>query len=239
MALTLGKDRSKLSKRHGATALREYREQGYLPEAMFNYLALLGWNPGDGREVISREELIEAFSLERLRKSGAIFDSEKLDWMNGKYVQQLFERNPDELVKRSLEFFPSNSKAETQKPKLLKILEIEKNRIKKLSDLKRGTAFFFERPEYDKELLRWKGAQDFANIKKHLEAAKKIIAEDGDVMVYAELHGRGEVLWPLRAALSGRTASPGPFEIIEVLGKEKTIARIEIALKKLHDALQT
>lgn len=233
MALTLGRDRSKLSKRHGATALREYREQGYLPEAMFNYLALLGWNPGDEREVMGKEDLIEAFSLERLQKSNAIFDIEKLDWMNGKYIRDLFEDNPQELLERSKQFFADNSKLKIQNSKLLKILEIEKERMRKLSELTESAQFFFERPQYDKELLRWKGEQDFANIKKHLEAVKKIIAEDGDVMVYANAQGRGEVLWPLRVALSGRSASPGPFEIMEVLGNEETIKRIDIAIKKL------
>lgn len=252
IALTLGKDRSKLSKRHGATALREYREQGYLPEAMLNYLALLGWNPGDEREIMSREELIEAFSLERLQKSNAIFDSEKLDWMNGKYINQLFEQDPDELLKRSKEFFPDDNTLPMTNDRLLKILEIEKERIEKLSDLKENTAFFFERPEYEVNLLRWKGSQDIADVARHLEAAKKIIAEDGparparldeasakraggDVMAYADEHGRGEVLWPLRVALSGRKASPGPFEIMEVLGKEETIKRIDFALEKLVD----
>ena len=242
MALTLGKDRSKLSKRHGATALRAYREQGYLPEAMFNYLALLGWNPGDEREVMGKEELIEAFSLEHLQKSGAIFDVEKLDWMNGQYIQQLFNRDPDELLKRSKDFFPKNFQ-------LLKILEIEKERIKKLSDLTESTRFFFERPEYEANLLRWKGTQDFADIKNHLEAVKQIIAEDGDVMAYADEQarppspaaqdaggrGRGEVLWPLRVALSGQAASPGPFEIMEVLGKEETMIRIELAVEKIKN----
>ena len=234
MALTLGKDRSKLSKRHGATALRDYRDQGYLPEAMLNYLALLGWNPGDEREIMSRDELIGAFSLERMQKSNAVFDIEKLDWMNGEYIQRLSEQNPHELLERSKKFFPINSKFQIPNSKLLKILEIEKERIKKLGDLRENTAFFFEQPEYDKELLRWKGMQDFTNIKKHLEAIKKIIAEDGDVMAYADMHGRGEVLWPLRVALCGRAASPGPFEIMEVLGREETLARIDTALEKLE-----
>ncbi len=252
MALTLGKDRSKLSKRHGATALRDYREQGYLPEAMLNYLVLLGWNPGDEREVMEREELIEAFSLERLQKSAAIFDSEKLDWMNGKYIKKLFNENPDTLLEQSRKFFPDSDKLLMTNGQLFKILDIEKERIKKLSDLKENTAFFFKRPEYDADLLRWKGSQDIADVTKHLEAAKKNIAEDGparparlaefsakraggDVMAYADIHGRGEVLWPLRVALSGRAASPGPFEIMEVLGKEETIKRIDFALQKLVD----
>lgn len=236
MALTLGKDRSKLSKRHGATALREYRDQGYLPEAMLNYLALLGWNPGDGREVMSKEELVGAFSLERLQKSNAIFDIDKLDWMNGKYIQKLFNENPDKLLEQSRKFFPDDDKLLTINDKLLKILEIEKERIKKLSDLKENAAFFFERPEYDANLLRWKGSQDIADVATHLEAAKKMIAEDSDIMMaYANEHGRGEVLWPLRVALSGRAASPGPFEIMEVLGKEETRKRIDLALQKLVD----
>lgn len=234
IALTLGKDRSKLSKRHDAIALREYRAQGYLSEAMLNYLALLGWNPGDEREIMSREELVEAFSLERLQKSNAIFDIVKLNWMNGEYIKMMFKDNPQKLIEQSEPFF-SKFYATSQNSNLLKILEIEKDRIKTLSDLQESTDFFFEEPEYEGELLRWKSAQKLANIKMHLENVKKIISEGGDVMIYANQAGRGEVLWPLRVALSGRKASPGPFEIMEVLGKEETIMRIDRALAKLRD----
>ena len=156
LPLILGPDRSKLSKRHGATSVDEYREQGYLPEALVNFMALLGWNPGGEREIFSKEELIREFSLEKVQKSGAVFDVKKLDWINGEYIRRL---PPEELLKRANTFLPSNYTLYPI-PYTLHVLVLEQPRLHKLSEIGERTDYFFRPPEYDKELLRWKDMSD-------------------------------------------------------------------------------
>lgn len=235
LPLILGPDRSKLSKRHGATSLNEYREQGYLPEALFNFMALLGWNPGGDQEIFTKDELVQKFSLGRIQKSGAIFDVTKLDWMNGEYIRAL---SAEELYDRVGEFLPEQ--ANTVDPeRVKKILMLEQPRLKKLSELKERTVFFFTQPDYDKDLLRWKKMSD-AEIKNSLILSLEIMAAMPTGISVEEVEkvfmdrigigDKGMVLWPLRAALSGKKASPSPFEIIEVLGKEETKKRIRHAI---------
>src|SRR3989338_8920799 len=191
LPLILGSDRSKLSKRHGAEALSEYKKLGYLPEAMFNFLALLGWHPEDDREIFTKEELIEQFSLERVQKGGAIFDKRKLDWISREYIKKLDGKD-----------FTTEAK------------------------------FIFELGDYDPALLIWKNASR-EDTKKRLEKAFELIFSSGDVVAYAKKEGMGEVLWPLRVSMSGLKNSPGPIEIMEVLGKEESLKRIRHAISKL------
>lgn len=255
LPLILGTDRSKLSKRHGAFAVNEYKEAGYLPEALTNFMALLGWSPGDDREILSLKELVGLFSLDRVQKSGAAFDINKLDWMNGEYIRK---KTLKELIKLSQPFlkdFLQNTKslyldktstgqAKTQPPKkyLEEVLILEQPRLKKLSELAEKTDYFFREPKYDKELLRWKNMTDKETIDA-LEMSIKLLGKNKDKnkkeieKVFLEEAGRegdrGRLLWPLRAALSGKKASAGPFEIIEVLGTEKSINRLNSALSKI------
>ncbi|MEK7162248.1 MAG: glutamate--tRNA ligase [Patescibacteria group bacterium] len=225
LPLILGPDRTKLSKRHGAESIREYKEMGYLPEALVNFLSLLGWHPKDEKEMFSKEELIKEFSLERVQKGGAVFDIKKLDWMNSEYIRR---KSPSELLELSRLYL---GRADDEK--LEKITALEQLRLIKLSELREKTAYFFTAPEYPKELLRWKGTESYEVIKKHLEKICELLMDWEKIMAYAEKEGKGEVLWPLRAALSGRRASPGPFEIMEVLGKEESEKRIQYALRLL------
>lgn len=259
LPLILGPDRSKLSKRHGATSVGEYRKQGYLPEAIFNFMALLGWNSGGDKEIFSKDELIQKFSLEKVQKSGAIFDTTKLDWMNGEYIRKLA---PEELLDRVKPFLPKNKKAKSY---LLKVVTLEQPRLKKLSEIGERADYFFREPEYDKELLRWKDMTD-EEITKSLEAVgavfeevptEKFIAEELKEKIYLEKKGVlddqrikeaittkiykdgvrdfdfGRILWPLRVALTGKKASPGPFEIMEILGVKESKKRLEAAQRKL------
>ncbi|MBI3630850.1 MAG: glutamate--tRNA ligase, partial [Candidatus Sungbacteria bacterium] len=202
LPLLLGPDRSKLSKRHGATSIAEYRSQGYLPEAMVNFLALLGWNPGGEREILSKEELIGLFSLEKVQKSGGVFDVQKLDWMNGEYIRK---KSPEELTKLITPFIETLAVNAHEDISVRDIVTLEQPRLKRLSEIGERAGFFFKAPEYDKELLRWKKMSD----------------------------AQGALLWPLRAALSGKKASPGPFEIMKILGTDESIRRIQYAKEKL------
>ena len=244
LPLLLGPDRSKLSKRHGDTSVKDYREQGYLPEALLNFIALLGWNPGDDNEILSKEELIEKFDIEQVQKSGAIVDVQKLDWMNGEYIRK---KSSVELVSLCepylsdfLQFPISNS--QFSKEYIEKVIALEQPRLKKLSEIGEKTEFLFRQPEYDKELLKWKSMTDdelVESLNKSKEVLEKVKPEANQEelqKIFFEAIGtgdKGSILWPLRAALSGRKASPGPFEILEVLGTKESIKRIENAIAKL------
>jgi nondiscriminating glutamyl-tRNA synthetase len=272
LPLILGPDRSKLSKRHGATSLNEYKDLGYLPEAIVNFLALLGWNPGDNRELFSLEELTKEFSLEKIQKGGAIFNIEKLNWFNSHYLKQL---KLDELTELCIpylieeglikpnfkteqyppayggynlkqKYFIGKSKEEISFEKLKNIIGLEQERIKALSEIGEITKFFFIEPKYKPSLLTWKETKKQETIKSlDLLTSTLCDVKDQDfaaiklkdlLMPEAEKFGsgdRGKLLWPLRVALSGKEKSPGPFEIAEILGKEKTLKRIEQAKKLL------
>ncbi|MFC1700589.1 glutamate--tRNA ligase [Patescibacteria group bacterium] len=233
LPLILGNDKSKLSKRHGATSVGDYKKQGYLPEAIVNFIALLGWNPGTEKEIFSAKELIESFSLEKVQKSGAVFDIKKLDWLNGNYIRQM---DLDELTEKCFPYL------ETKDIKYAKkIVALEQERLKKISEIGELTKFFFKEPDYKLELLIWK-KMDLKEVKNNLELLLKELSKiddfeakslEGVIMPLTEKSGVGELLWPFRVALSGQKASPGPFEIAEVLGKEKTLKRIKYAIEKL------
>src|SRR3989344_2801823 len=242
LSMILGPDRSKLSKRHGATALFDYKDIGYLPEAMFNFLCLLGWSPKSDEEILSKEEITEQFSLEGVQKSGAIFNIEKLDWMNSMYIRNL---GVEELSNLCVPYLFGISKEDIDRERLEKIVELEQPRIKKLSELWENIEFFFkDELDYDRDLLKWKSMKG-GEIKESLTNLESLINEIPEenfskselekmMMPKVEEWGtkgvkvdRGRTLWPLRAALRGRVASPGPFEIMEILGKEKTLVRIK------------
>ncbi|PIR97398.1 MAG: glutamate--tRNA ligase [Candidatus Doudnabacteria bacterium CG10_big_fil_rev_8_21_14_0_10_41_10] len=243
LPLILAPDKSKLSKRHGAVSVTDYKEQGYLPEAIVNFIAFIGWNPGDNREIMSLSELVESFSLEKAQKGGAIFNTERLDWYNKEYIRK---KATAELGEMLVKYLPEKwaEVAEQRKDYWYKIAELEKERITKLSDIKEGIGYFFETPDYDKKLLLWKKAENLDESKTHLE---KIVAflnslnsEDFTsrdikeaIWNYAEEQGRGNVLWPLRVALTGLEKSPDPFLVAGILGKEETISRINNAIKKI------
>lgn len=240
LPLILGTDRSKLSKRHGAMSVLEYRQLGYLPETLFNFIALLGWHPKDDREIMSKEEIVREFSLEKVQKSGAIFDFQKLDWMNGEYIRK---KPLAELTALCVPFIsdflqkllPDN---EFSSEYIEKVVALEQPRLKKLSEIGELVEYFFREPTYVKELLQWKSMGD-AELLSSLEHTEKIIGtlETGSSKETIERifldeigdSAKGLILWPLRVALSGKKASPGPFEILEILGKEKSLKRVRAA----------
>lgn len=233
----LGADKKKLSKRFGAAAIREYRLQGYLSEPMVNFLTLLGWHPEKDREVLTREEIVKEFSFDRVQKSGAVFNPEKLDWLNGHYLRGLPVNEFAELLKS---FIPESWSS--QRDILLNAIPLTRERISKFTDFPEHAQFFFEAPTYEADLLKWKTMTREA-AKKSLEIvldAIKNISSDfsteailGTLSQIGEREGRGETFWPVRVALSGRQASPGPSEIAHAIGKEETIRRIETAIQKI------
>lgn len=225
--LILAPDRTKLSKRHGAVSVNEYRAQGFIPEALINYLALLGWNPGTEQELFTLDELVTHFSLERVHKGGAVFDLEKLKWFNQEHLRKLSdEEYASRLGGVDLKFIP-----------LLK--ERAKTLVEAREMLKE---FEYEAPS--QELLLKGSKSDAATVQKHLTATLDLLKVIEDkafmkekvqdaVFPYAEREGKAQTLWPLRVALSGREKSPDPFTLADLLGKEETLLRVEEALKKL------
>lgn len=253
LPLLLNTDRTKLSKRKGDVAVEDYIKKGYLEEAIINFVALLGWNPGKGstQEIFSLKELIEKFDLEKVHKAGAVFDLKKLDWLNSRYIQKL---SIDELYEKSLEFlkkkdFYKNAPPERKEKKYVKkVLSIERERLNNFSEAGEGNKFLFQDIEYDLELLRWKKMSD-ANLKISLDKSKEIlfgIGEEKWTRIFLEKifletppiyggAGKGELLWPLRVALTGEKKSPPPFEVAWALGKKECLKRIDAAIAKLAD----
>lgn len=239
--MILGIDRGRLSKRHGAVSVLEYRDRGYLPEALVNYLALLGWGTKEDEEVFTSEELVEKFSLERCGKTAAVFDANKLQWLNGVYIRQmpvdkLYPYALEELKKKDLLNEPVTLETEEY---LKKAFELEKEKIKLLTEIPDLLEFFFkEEIVYQEEavnrVLQKEGRGKILNELKELfskeenfgvenleELVRKYCAEKN-------LDTR-EVFHPLRVAVSGRTKGPGLFEMLSLLGKDRVLGRIEKA----------
>jgi len=246
LPMILGSDRAKLSKRHGAVSVMEYREQGYLPQAMVNFLALLGWSLDDRTEIMSQEELIANFSIERIGKTGAIFSQEKLGWMNGVYLRQL---SVDELVEQAMPFLerglPKKVKRPISQDYVRQIMPLIQERMRTLAEgVELASFFFLERLDYDPALLLERGLSR-ARALTALETAKERLADLSfeassleDVLrpLAAELELKtGELFGLLRVATTGRTAAPPLFETMAVLGKERCLKRIEAALEMLTD----
>lgn len=243
--LVVGTDGQKLSKRHGATATLDYRDQGYLADAMINFLAFVGWNPGNEQEIFTREQLIQEFSLERVQKSSAVFNTDKLNWINREHIRLLSPQDLQsdlEPFTAELRNLPNYSEEVFQK-----ILPLITERIYNFGELQNLIAegdfvYFFQQPKYQVENLIWKKGTKEDTI-KHLEAVVAMVSNVTDwtadgikstIWDYAEEHGRGDVLWPLRYALSGRDKSPDPFTLAAVLGPDTTKQRIKVALDQLE-----
>lgn len=243
LPLLLNKDKSKLSKRQGDVSVQDYLDKGYLPEALLNFVALLGWNPGKGseKEIYSLKELIKEFDIKNVHKGGAVFDIEKLDWINGLYIRELDDTILTEQCMPYLkQVEPGIEFAYAQK-----IVAVEKERLKKLSDISEDIGFFFADPEYDRGLLLWKKVSE-QQTREHLKLLFNYIL-DLDEKEFTEQklekniikwikknnYGVGDMLWPMRVALSGLKNSPGPFEIAGVLGKKTVERRLQHAIDKL------
>jgi glutamyl-tRNA synthetase len=232
--------KGKMSKRDGGTTVGEYRDSGYLPEAMINFLVLIGWHPMGDRELLSFEEMISEFSLERVQKGGAAFDKNKLDFFNAHYLKQL---PVSQLVSLLSDEKFSNPGWRENAGLFEKVVSVVRDRLVTLADFKKLAELFFVTPTYDTALLTWKKSTPQA-AKQNLEKCRELLREVHDaaftksaiealIMPVAEQLGKGDVLWPLRVALSGKDASPPPIELAEALGKVESLSRIETAISKL------
>lgn len=247
LPMILGTDRSKLSKRHGATAINEYRDQGYLAEAMTNFLALLGWSLDDKTELMSREDIIKNFSLERVSKTAAVFNKDKLDWMNGVYIRGL---SPADFARQALPFLEKNLPETIKRPLdtayLHRIMPLIQDRAKTLAEIPQLIDFLFAvdlaydtgmlLPKIDKAqavpalqttISRLEGATDWTT--ESLELSLRPLAD--------ELHLKTSIFFGLlRVATTGKTAAPPLFQTMEVLGKDRCLHRLKAALHKLSTA---
>ncbi|HVV39175.1 MAG TPA: glutamate--tRNA ligase [Candidatus Paceibacterota bacterium] len=235
MPVILGPDgNKKLSKRDGAKDLLEYRAEGYLPEAMVNFLALLGWHPEGEQEIFSREELVQAFSIERVQKSGAKFDEQKLLWVNHEHIKKLSE---EAFAKRLKDFIQQEVE-----PALVPLVKERAQTLGQAAQiLKTEFDFLSGEPMYDKDLLLKGAKAEAADVQNYLTKAVELLSGVSDegftseavkevVFPYATEVGRASVLWPMRIALSGKEKSPDPFTLAGLLGKKTTLERLNKAL---------
>ncbi|OGH81249.1 MAG: glutamate--tRNA ligase [Candidatus Magasanikbacteria bacterium RIFCSPLOWO2_02_FULL_44_11] len=249
LPLLLNTDKSKLSKRQGDVAVVDYQKKGYLPEALVNFVAFLGWNPGGEQEIFGLDELIKAFSLEKVGKGGSVFNIEKLDWFNKEYLKRL---DPAALLKRAWPWLVEaklidEKKLEDKKYSdwLARVLMLERERVTTLSELPAAIRFIFSVPDYPVEMLVWKkGTREevkkvIPDLLAYLETLKdidwhtKTLEDNIKTWIEANSFQVGSVLWPFRVALSGLEKSPGPFEIAAVLGKAEVVTRLKAAIHKV------
>jgi glutamyl-tRNA synthetase len=242
--MILGPDGKRLSKRHGAASVEAYREEGILPEALVNFLALLGWSPGDDRELMELPELIEAFTLDRILKKAGVFDSKKLEWLNGKYLDMA---GSDRLVPLVLEVMDEGGRAiaAADPERFAAVVNLQKTRARTISGIAETSLLYLVDPvAYDEKSVQkhWlKDAQATREIleaergfiiladpfdSESLEAGLRTVADQREV-------GFGEVIGPLRVGLLGVQDSPGIFDVILLLGRERAVERIDAALAEL------
>ena len=247
--LILGPDKRRLSKRHGATSVTEYSKQGFLPEAMMNFLALLGWSPGNDQEFFSRDELVAAFSLEGIASSNAVFNPEKLEWFSAQHIARM---PAAELVRRieprlrDAGLWPARWSPGSLDPGawLARLVELLRPRAKRLTDfVEKGRPFLVDELEYDADAVKTHlSSQDAL---AHLAAVRETCAGVGDFTVaalepairaLAAARGvkAGVLIHPTRVAVTGRAESPGIFEVLELLGRERVLARMAHALQAIH-----
>jgi glutamyl-tRNA synthetase len=243
LPLIIKEDGTKFSKRLGDPSFEDLVKMGYLPEAIVNYIALLGWSPGNDQEFFTLDELEKSFSVDRINKSSAAFSFDKLRWLNGEHIRAL---SLDEFHKLSEPFYPQALSACNTR----KISELVQVRTEVLTDIPDRVEFFVEVPDYDVEMYRHEKSKcDPETSLEVLKGVKPILAElddwDNDSLFlklkdFGQAHGykTGTIMWPIRTALSGIMATPGgATALAEILGKDETLRRIEAGIEKLENAL--
>ena len=245
LPIILAPDRSKLSKRHGAVSVLHYREMGFLPEAVFNFLALLGWSLDDHTEIFSRDDLIKHFSIERIGKAGAIFDQDKLAWMNGMYIRQMTQ---DDLVSRTLnlldEALPPAVPRPISEEYVNAIMPLMQERLKTLAEAPQLMDFFFlEELEYPPDELIQRGLDKESTINA-LDATLHLVSDlevwsaehlEGELRPLAEKleMKTGQLFGAIRVAVTGRRAAPPLFETMEILGRDRCVPRLRVSVRLL------
>lgn len=246
MSMTLGPDGARLSKRHGATAVIDYKAKGYLPDALVNYIAFLGWSPGTTKEVFTRDELIKEFTLERVGKSANIFDYDKLLWMNGEYIRM---KPLDELLPLVMPFlkeagYASDDMSGNQAAYVKAVVGLEQERLKLLAEIADATSFFFTDDfEYDEAAWQKIMTQEHVppyliDLKGKLETIESFDAATIEAMMRQMAEERGlktaQAFHPLRVSVSGRMQGPSLFHMVEVLGRDRVVTRVQRALDRLR-----
>jgi glutamyl/glutaminyl-tRNA synthetase len=222
-----GPDGKKLSKRHGAASVQEVREGGYLPEAVRNYIALLGWGYDETTTLMTTEELVERFALERVSKNPAVFDEQKLRWMNGRYMREL----PLEELHRRLEEFYGRELP-------IEIVDISREKMQTLADFWDLAGPLIDAPtEYEEKAWRqWGGSEHLRDVRDDLAKADPWELAVIEGVLRARVDDLGvkpkEIFQPIRVALTGTTVSPGIFESVAALGRDETLSRLDKALQK-------
>jgi glutamyl-tRNA synthetase len=234
--MILGSDKTRLSKRHGATSVIAYRDMGYLPEAMVNYLVRLGWSHGD-QEIFSREELIEMFALEDVGRSAGVFNPEKLNWLNAHYIKT---GDPERLAKLLDPFLQLRKIDTSNGPDLVAVIKTLQDRSKTLVEMADGAIFYYMGDfEYDakalEKFLHGNLVQLFGEIKDRVQDSEKLTHDTID-SIFKDICGRyaikmKDIALPTRIALTGGTAAPGLFDVMEVLGRDETVKRLERAIE--------
>ncbi|MDD5191010.1 MAG: glutamate--tRNA ligase [Dehalococcoidales bacterium] len=246
LPMMLGKDRAKLGKRHGSTSIGQFREEGYLPETMINFLALMGWSLDDKTEIFSLQDLIKYFTIERVSKTSAVFNHEKLEWLNGVYIRKL---TPEEFAKKAMPFLerwlPESVKKPINPVYTGRVLALVQDRARTLKETAALTEYFFvDVYEYNSTDLISKG-MDVEKTRQALTIAGERLAKQTPfdaaslepmLRALAEELGlkAGQLFGSLRTAITGRTATPPLFQMMDVLGKERTLYRIQDAVKRLE-----
>jgi glutamyl-tRNA synthetase len=246
MSMTLGPDGARLSKRHGATAVIDYKAMGYLSDALVNYIAFLGWSPGTIQEIFTRDELIEQFTLERVGKSANIFDYDKLLWMNGEYIRM---KPLEELLPLVMPFlkeagYASDDMSAEQTAYVTEVVGLEKERLKLLTEIADMTSFFFtDTLEYDdgawQKIMTQEHVPSYlANLGMNLKTIKPWTADAIEAMMRKMAEDLGlktaQAFHPLRVSVSGRMQGPSLFHMAEVMGRDRVVTRVERALAKLN-----
>ena len=247
LPLILGPDKKRLSKRHGAVAVTEYREAGFLPEALFNFLALLGWSPGDGREFLPREELVKVFSFDGVGKKGSVFDEQKLQWLNSQYIQVMPVAAIREAIRAELQTkgIWDPSLAGERRDWFDQVLEILKARSRKLSELARDCAIFLgEDIEFNAEAVakHLKDAETLPRMKELRRALAETepfdeASTEQSLRKVAERLGiaAAKLIHPLRVALTGQAVSPGIFAVLVLVGRDRALRRIDRLIRYLEE----
>lgn len=238
LPLIVNLDRSKLSKRQGDVAVEDYLKKGYLPEALVNYIAFLGWNPKDEREFFTQNELIDEFDLKNINKASAVFDLNKLNWFNANYIRKL---SVDDLIEKSRNFVDKKIDQDL----LVRLITIEQSRLNNLGDLGERSKFILSRPKYSKDLLIFRKsnlektrigllkAEEILNSISPKKWQKEVLLDNLKDAVAKNNLTFGDLFWPVRAALCGEEKSPSPEELLWVLGKKESLTRINKAISML------
>ncbi len=240
--LILGPDGKRLSKRHGATAVEAYGAEGILPEAMVNFLALLGWSPGTDQELFTLDELMQAFSMERVLKKGSVFDTDKLHWLNGQYLSRIPAADLVESVERTARAAAGDRPlVDLSQEAAERMVEALKPRSRTLSEMADQAVVFMERdPIYEEQALQKVWYKDPEAVAERLQGIRQVVGEsewtaealEGSLRSAAEAMGigAGKLFQPLRLALTGRSATPGIFDVLLILGRERSMDRLDKAI---------